>query len=209
MLYARSVSTACSYSLSHSVSTEAREAIPGLNISCAVDISPCVPETILTGGGGARNVRDLEWRNFRCGENLVRRKFAPILKYHSKIRYKIPRLWHKNKLGREGGSHFLRAFGWLLLFLGCSYRSARPSAVPDGGGDEEQANFGMAKVGTTKVCQIMPRHLMIRSHFSRCHLKRSWHAHSHCAAHSAGTRGCAGCGMVCRLRVSGAQYLAY
>ena len=41
----------------------------------------------------------------------------------------------------------------------------------EGGGIRERATFGRAKFGTTKVCQIMPRHLKVRSHFLRCHLQ--------------------------------------
>ena len=43
----------------------------------------------------------------------------------------------------------------------------------------------MASFGTTETCQIMPRHLKVRSHFSRCHFRRSLGAHSHCAQHQA------------------------
>ena len=37
------------------------------------------------------------------------------------------------------------------------------------GANQEQATVGTAKFGTTKVCQMMPRHLKVQSHFSRCH----------------------------------------
>ena len=49
-------------------------------------------------------------------------------------------------------------------------------ATHRGGENEEEAKFGMAKFGTTEVCQIMPWYLKVRSHFSRCRFELSWHA---------------------------------
>ena len=41
------------------------------------------------------------------------------------------------------------------------------------------------KCGTTKMCQIMPRHSKVQSPFLWCHLLRSWHAHFHGAQQQA------------------------
>ena len=48
-----------------------------------------------------------------------------------------------------------------------------PQSIREGGGDAKQAKSGMAQCGTTKVCQIVPRYLKVRGHFSGCHCERS------------------------------------
>ena len=50
-----------------------------------------------------------------------------------------------------------------------------------GGEPQEQAKSGMAEFGTTKVCQIMPRYLKVRGHFSGCHCERSGPERFQCA----------------------------
>ena len=58
-----------------------------------------------------------------------------------------------------------------------------------GGEKAKEAEFGMAKFGTTEMCQIMLLYLKARSHFSSCRSLLSWHAHFHCAQQPLGNTG--------------------
>ena len=57
-------------------------------------------------------------------------------------------------------THLVRFSRFLRAILVAAVR-----ATSGGGENQEQLKLGMAKCGTTEVCQIMPRYLKV--HFSR------------------------------------------